>query len=452
MRNLLAAVGKAVRLAAIVTFLVVAGTLIITRPVGQPEPIASGSDSRLGASPRSERGEAPVFALIETLRPLAARIQVDGRDSDWSGVPTFPDGAGDAQQDPSRDIIQTSIAPREQDVVIRIVTAGRPARDELAFWFNLDFQGNQQDDLQLGVSPAGRHTIWTFGASRVDRQALMAGVQVAIGEVVEIRVPYASLESPAVRNEPGTQAAARARPWIRVAPFTWNAESRQYIDYGASAASFRLTRTPYDLNPPLPPSTVPPRSVELPLNGKWYLGQGAFGTWTHHSTWAYDLYIVDRTNHPSRIRDSKRNEDYYSWAQPVFSPLRARVIRTHSSTRDGSPRGGRLGGTPNEAYLDLDGTAQLRFAHFREGRVDVDAEATVSKGTVLGVVGNSGPSAWPHLHIDLWARSGRQTIPLRFSNVRVSLNATPNDPWSRHLSAWEPREGYFVERLEPFRD
>jgi hypothetical protein len=40
---------------------------------------------------------------------------------------------------------------------------------------------------------------------------------------------------------------------------------------------------------------------------------------------------------------------------------------------------------------------------------------------------------------------GRMTLPMALSDVRVSLNPSAADPWSRDLAIWEIREGFFVE-------
>jgi hypothetical protein len=80
--------------------------------------------------------------------------------------------------------------------------------------------------------------------------------------------------------------------------------------------------------------------------------------------------------------------------------------------------------------------------HFQQGSVGITPGQQVQRGMRLGLVGNSGRSGWPHLHIGLWRQGeGQISLPLAFERVRVSLNPGPDDPWSRELEIWEIREG-----------
>ncbi|MCZ6918574.1 MAG: peptidoglycan DD-metalloendopeptidase family protein [Gemmatimonadetes bacterium] len=397
-------------------------------------------------------GDASVYALIDRLRPIANRIVLDGRGADWAGIPAFADASGDAGGDPSRDIVETAIAARDNDLLVRIATLGAPSRDDHAFWFDVDVWGAQPTDLQFGLSTGQRHTVWTYTPQGfAGSSSPVTGIHVRVEDVVEISVPYAVIERLARGTADGNTGIARSRPWIRVTPFTWDAATQAFVDYGAAAASFRLKPTPYPLDPPLPDDTTGPHPIELPVNDKWYVGQGAFGPWTHNS-WSYDLYIVDASHQPARVRESRRNEDYYSWGRPVLAPTAARVYRTHDGSSDGTPpsRGG-SSGEANHVYLELGGGLALGLVHFQQGTIRVGVAASVQGGSVLGMVGNSGASAWPHLHLDMWQLEQRRVVvPLALANVRVSLNSRLDDPWSRDLRAWEPRDGFFVERLAAF--
>ena len=182
-------------------------------------------------------GDAAVYAVIDRLRPIANRIVLDGRGEDWSSIPGFGDPSGDARGDPSRDIVETSIAPRDNDLLVRIVTLGAPSRDDHAFWFNVDFRGAQPTDLQFGISTGARHTVWTYTRRGFGgHSSQVTGLQVRIGDVVEISVPYALLEQWARGGAEGDASSARTRPWIRVTPFTWDAATQAFVDYGAAGA------------------------------------------------------------------------------------------------------------------------------------------------------------------------------------------------------------------------
>jgi hypothetical protein len=50
----------------------------------------------LVASSAGATGDADIYALIDTLRPVAEAITVDGNPSDWGAIPAYSDPSGDA--------------------------------------------------------------------------------------------------------------------------------------------------------------------------------------------------------------------------------------------------------------------------------------------------------------------------------------------------------------------
>jgi hypothetical protein len=405
-----------------------------------PSPAAKAPDSLARA------GEARVFQLIDRVRAAAGRIRIDGRADDWAEIPSFEATRGDAGGDRSRDIVSVAIAPTDTAVNVLIRTVGPPSREDRAFWVTLDLFGHQLPDVQVGFCRRPPHVFWRFPVGREAIATTISGPKLAIGEVLEAHIPFAALDQalpPDLRRE---LAAAGARPWVRAFVHSWNHRTRLFVDHGRAVASYRLLATPMALDAPLYEGARAPRPVELPLGGSWYVGQGDHGAWTHQSVWGYDLYPVDQSMHPSRVRDSLRNEDFYGWHQPVRSPAVGRVVRARADAPDSPARAVNVGLPANEVWLDLGGDLSLWLGHFQQGTVSVTAGQQVERGTPLGLVGNSGQSGWPHLHLGLW-RPGGVSLPLAFERVRVSLNPGGNDPWARELEVWELREGLLVERL-----
>ena len=248
-----------------------------------------------------------------------------------------------------------------------------------------------------------------------------------------------------------TLVGDKVRSWVRIVPFSIVGGKKGRVNEGAAVASYRLIETPYPLDPPQPRPDKANRVISLPLKGKWYMGQGPFGNWSHQDVWAYDLFQVDATHHSSKPAGSVKLEDYHDWGAEVVSPVAGVVIRANSNNPDNPPtRGGPIsGGEPNEVYLDLGKNQALWFGHFRQGSVSVVEGNLVKKGMKLGKVGNSGASSWPHLHLGLFQLpQGRRSLPLALSNVRVSLNLIDDDPWTRKVKRWEPSEGFFVEAMK----
>jgi hypothetical protein len=122
-------------------------------PGRQSRPLGRLLVAALAALPAVARaqGDAPVFARIEALRPVAAAIAIDGNCSDWGAIPEYADALGDAGGDASRDITSVAIAPLDDALLVKLETAGTPSTADLAYWLDIDFRAHERLDLQLGL-------------------------------------------------------------------------------------------------------------------------------------------------------------------------------------------------------------------------------------------------------------------------------------------------------------
>jgi hypothetical protein len=387
---------------------------------------------------------------IAEVRAIAERIRIDGDDSDWAGIPRFTGSAG-RTDDPSRHIVAVAIAPRRDDLLVMLRTAGRPSREDRAFWIGVDFTGAAVDDIQIGIRDREPHVLWVWAEGEAERSTTVSGIEHAIGDVVEIRIPHAALARALPKKMAEALTTRDTRSWVRVTPLSWNARTREFVSYGAAVASFRLALGDAAIDPPLPRAATAARAVPLPLTGQWRVCQGAYGIWTHQGAWAYDLDKVDATLHPSSERFSKHASDYFSWNQPVFVPVAGTVIRSHRTEPDNPARTKQEARHPNELYLDIGGGVGLSMLHFMKGSPTMEAGSRVAPGAPAGRIGHSGSASWPHLHIGLWryAKDG-ETLPMAFARVRVGLNPGRDDPWARDLESWDIREGFFVQSLAGF--
>jgi hypothetical protein len=395
--------------------------------------------------------EADLFEKIDHVRVLADDIVIDGQGNDWRGIPSYATDASRTDLDATRRIMRTAIAPRERDLLVAISTAASPSQDEAAFGLDIDFMGLCTRDLQIPLDRSGAPSLWIYEPGQPAREASVSSIRVAIRDIVEVTIPYADL----ARVLPPTMAdhlsGAAARSWVRVFPYSWNKTTGAFVDWGPAAASYRLTSVRFPLDPPLPKRGQRARVIPMPLDGKWYIGQGAqqgpFGVGDHRDHWAYDLDQRDVTGHPSRVRDSRKNDDYYGFGQPILARQPSRAIELRSSADDHPPFFAGSENLPsNYLYLDIGQQGLLRLVHCRRNSILVKQRDQLEVGTTVAAVGNSGPSAWPHLHLELCERGDtRRSIPLAFGSVRVSLNSAANDYWTRELDMWELREGFFVE-------
>jgi hypothetical protein len=90
---------------------------------------------------------------------------------------------------------------------------------------------------------------------------------------------------------------------------------------------------------------------------------------------------------------------YVIFGRPVHAPCAGTVTSAENALPDNRvPRMNRDRMLGNHVLLRC-GDVELVFAHLRQGTVQVEQGQSVSKGALLGEVGNSGNSSEPHLHI-----------------------------------------------------
>ena len=399
------------------------------------------------ASANGPIGDAPVFARIDALRPVAAAIAIDGNGADWGAIPDFPDPAGDAGGDASRDITGVAIAPLADSLLVRITTAGPPSTYDLAFWLDVDFMGQEPLDLEIGLYAGFPDVLWTYPEGETPSFQYWSDSQLAIGNVVEARIPYAQLAAALLPAMAAALTGSGARPWVRVTAFTrdYSQPNAPLIDTGPAVASFRLVPTPYALDSTLPPGGDAAVPVPPALSGLWYVEQGAFGIFSHAGYWGYDFSIVDASLFPDSPHPGPENSDYFDFGQTVRTPVAGTVYSTADGNVDIPPLV--VGSTAaNFVYLDIGNDIALLFTHLKQGSVAVTPAQSLDPGAIVGQVGNSGSSdAGPHLHLGAETIGvGAPGLPIAQTEVEVGLNPVAADPWLRWLPSWGIREGYFV--------
>ncbi len=383
---------------------------------------------------------------IEHVANLANAVVIDGQPQDWAGIPRLTDSPVDGRSGARRDIVAVAIAPRADDLLILIETEEPPPPTPHEFLVNIDLLGDPGYDFLLGIGENGTSTIAIYDGRDPNDYQDAPKVDAAIGNAVEVRLPYATLRSLLPLEMRRQFAGANARTWLRAIPLAWDSAQKRYADSGPAIASFKLAPMP-NLDGPLPRDVKSPAMIPPPFRGRWFITQGAFGEFTHKNEWSYDFEILDEQLDAAPGGASPNNEDHYSWDQPIIAPMTAGVIRAKYGAEDIPPHQDPIASTPvNGTYLKLNDESTLWLGHMREGSVKVRTGEVVSRGAELGRVGNSGYSNQPHLHITAYQLpAGTHSKPIALTNVTVSLNPIPNDPWARRLVQWMPREGYFVE-------
>lgn len=173
--------------------------------------------------------------------------------------------------------------------------------------------------------------------------------------------------------------------------------------------------------------------LRLPFSGTWTLWQGFDGPWTHTGPWRYACdFIITR---PVKGGDASgedsvgyrdyglRLEDYHAWRKPVLAPCGGRVVLVLSGLPDNPPgHVDKLNRWGNLVVIESTHGWFAELSHFAKDSIIVREGDQVAPGQSLGLCGNSGYSAQPHIHLQVQASGqvGAVTLPFRFVSFRES--------------------------------
>jgi murein DD-endopeptidase MepM/ murein hydrolase activator NlpD len=155
--------------------------------------------------------------------------------------------------------------------------------------------------------------------------------------------------------------------------------------------------------------------------GRWQIVEGNGKILNHHwvapsQRGALDIVGTAPGGRSARPLLPTRLSDYPIYRTPVLAPADATVV----VAEDGHPDHPRRGANPAGNHLVLDtGHERLVLAHLSPGTVCVRAGDRVAAGQHLALVGSSGNSTEPHLHIHA-VRDGHP-LTLAFRRVDSSL-------------------------------
>lgn len=149
---------------------------------------------------------------------------------------------------------------------------------------------------------------------------------------------------------------------------------------------------------PIPAGAV---NIESPLkNGKFWVVQSGKNGKIHSIP--SEKYALDITQYPTlktwfRFRKSALEQDP-SFGTPIYSPCKGLILQVQQDFPD-VPIG--VNGSAAEANVvavRCDGFG-VSMVHFKQNSVVVKINDLVSVGDLIGLMGNSGNSSGPHLHI-----------------------------------------------------
>jgi len=143
--------------------------------------------------------------------------------------------------------------------------------------------------------------------------------------------------------------------------------------------------------------------IRLPFIGEWYINQGHNGEHTHKGEWAnaWDFVIIN-SGLTQFENDGNSLTDYYCYGQKVIAPAEGYVVLVEDGIEDNIV--GDVNTIKNWGNTVIIKHAEGLFSklcHLQKGSIVVKVGDYVHYGQLLGKVGNSGRSPYPHLHFQL---------------------------------------------------
>jgi hypothetical protein len=158
---------------------------------------------------------------------------------------------------------------------------------------------------------------------------------------------------------------------------------------------------------------TPYAKLRFPLKaGRYFVLQGGKGLPANvfhfnsrRAVYAMDIVQLDALGRRCSKVFSRKLRDYYIFGDTVYSPCDGIVRRAVSDNPDNIPPR-RKRGPNNLNGIVLEGAEYIVYmGHLRQNGVFVRAGQRVQAGQPLGLVGNSGMSLEPHLHIQVHTKA-----------------------------------------------
>jgi murein DD-endopeptidase MepM/ murein hydrolase activator NlpD len=125
----------------------------------------------------------------------------------------------------------------------------------------------------------------------------------------------------------------------------------------------------------------------------------------------------------------EENDNYYCWDQPVFSMSSGKVIYIYDQYEDNFGNKPNSDSDGNNVVVIENATSDFYhfYAHFKKDGISVSENQLISPGDKLGVVGNSGASSEPHLHVGIARKDSHgfiRSLPMTFQKVKNGAGQT----------------------------
>jgi biotin carboxyl carrier protein len=192
--------------------------------------------------------------------------------------------------------------------------------------------------------------------------------------------------------------------------------------------------------------------LDLPVRGTWIAAHaGESPVVNQHSQveaqeYAIDIMCLDEAG------DFYRSEgmvpaDFVTYGEKIYAPCAGKVVKTENSLEDARifPDPDSLNPAGNHVVIEIQPGRYLFLAHLRKGTVTVQPGDTVRAGEVVGMAGNSGNTAWPHLHMHIQDMPvidnvNAKAFPFRFRSME-----------RKRWTGWERVQNGFLLRNDLFK-
>jgi hypothetical protein len=155
-------------------------------------------------------------------------------------------------------------------------------------------------------------------------------------------------------------------------------------------------------------------ALAFPLKtGKYFVLQGGKGlpaNMFHYSyrgaVFAIDIVKLNKYGNRANHVFSSRLEDYEIYGDTIFSPCTGKVVGVKDENPDNVPPIRKRGPSNLNAVVIETDSCYVFLGHNKKGSAMVKEGEMVKLGQPLALVGNSGFSLEPHLHIQVHKKSG----------------------------------------------
>jgi len=195
----------------------------------------------------------------------------------------------------------------------------------------------------------------------------------------------------------------------------------------------------------------------FPIAGPFIVTSGhTYDDTNHKDEWtqwgAYDIIPLDPETHGIHTGIDRINENFYGFRRiEVMSPADGVVAYARNDIPDVTTSDHLSSGIPdpvqaiggNLILIDHENGEVSLFAHLSEGSVRVQIGDRVTQGQVIGILGATTSTGYPHLHYQLQALPyfpRGDGFPSEFEN----LETLPNVPGTRGRPIRTPKRGRFL--------